>query len=156
MAPMIILQVGPDLVLPLLAVVFTAMGTLFVVVGVRTIIQVRRRKRTWIRYPGEAFDYVWRSGGRNSTQYWMLRWIDSGGVQRIAQNPHGTSGGTFKSFPFPVTVLVDPQNPRRAQVADGLHSGGATGWIFSVVGGMFAVVGLVLGGVQLALLLGGG
>ena len=139
---MISWQIGPGGVATLLGAVFAVLGLVFVVLGIRTLGQVAARRRTWIRYPGEAFDYVWHGGGRNSQQYWMLRWIDRDGVQRTAENPYGSSGGTLRSFPFPVDVLVNPENPREATVAEGARSGILTGWLFSLVGGLFAVIGL--------------
>jgi hypothetical protein len=116
---------------------FTILGPLMVVLGIRMVVRNRHRQRAWIRYPGEAFDYVWHRGN----QYWMLRWIDRDGVQRTAQNPYGNSGGTVRSFPFPVEVLVDPQDPRSAQVATGANSGSLFNVLIIAIGLIFGLVG---------------
>jgi hypothetical protein len=135
----------------LLPVAFLVGGVLILILGIRTAVNVRRRRQSWIRYPGEAYDYVWDSSGDSSVQYWMLRWIDHQGVQRTTRNPYGVSGGTLKTFPFPVEVLVNPDNPREGQVARGARSGLTTaiafigvGLIFAVVGGVWSTASLIM------------
>ena len=135
----------------LLPAAFLIGGVLMMIFGIRAIMKIRARRRTWLRYPGEAFDYVWESNGNsNSIQFWMLRWIDNQGVQRTARNPYGSSGGTFKSFPFPVEVLVNPDDPKDGRVARGGNSGVAgtlaaigVGLLFSFVGALWLYVELI-------------
>ncbi|HEY9292027.1 MAG TPA: DUF3592 domain-containing protein [Microlunatus sp.] len=136
----------------LVPLVFLVVGVLLMIFGIRSIVKVRRRRQHWLRYPGEAFDYVWESGNDSSIQFWMLRWIDNHGVQRTARNPYGVSGGTLKSFPFPVEVLVNPADPRDGQVSRGAHSGLtgavvaiAAGLLFGLVGGLWLFVGVIAG-----------
>lgn len=129
----------------LLPVVFLVLGILFVILGIRGLQSVRYRRRHWLRYPGEAVDSVWETDDGKSYQYWILQWVGADGVRRTARNPHSSSGGTLRSFPFPVEVLVNPDNPRQAQVAEGGNSGLLGYALFAVVGGIFALVGIILG-----------
>ncbi|QDP94785.1 DUF3592 domain-containing protein [Microlunatus elymi] len=132
-----------DLVFRLLPLAFLVGGILMLIFGVRTAVGVRHRRLTWLRYQGEAFDYVWDNSGDSSTQHWMIRWIDNQGVQRTARNPYGVSGGTLKSFPFPVEILVNPDDPRQGQVAGGAQSGLTVAIAFIAAGVVFALVGAV-------------
>lgn len=126
---------------------FTALGIFLLGNGILQLWQVRDRRRHWKRYQGEVVDYAWKLGSSSSSvQYWILRWVDEHGVARTAENPTGGSGGTLRSFPFPVEILVDPRIPGRAQIAKGRHSGVAAGVAALVVGvvflGLAALVGL--------------
>jgi len=129
-------------VLPIVLVLF---GVLFVVLGIRGLQAVRYRRRHWLRYPGEAVDYVWETDEGKSYQYWILRWVGADGVRRTARNPHGSSGGTLRSFPFPVEVMVNPDDPKQGQVAEGGNSGLGAYALFTVVGGVIALVGVIVG-----------
>ncbi|WP_328394326.1 DUF3592 domain-containing protein [Nocardia sp. NBC_00416] len=129
-----------------MAIGFTVLGAVLCATGIEQLWQVRDRRRHWKRYQGEVFDYVWESGSTNSSiQHWILRWVDEQGVPRTAKNPTGSSGGTLRSFPFPVEILVDPEDPQRAQVARGGNSGVAAGIAALAVGPVFIGVGVLLG-----------
>lgn len=136
------LSLSVDTLLPIALVV---LGILFVIVGIRGLRTVRFWRRHWLRYPGEAVDSVWETDDGKSYQYWILQWIGADGVRRTARNPSGSSGGTLRSFPFPVEVMVNPDNPREGQVAQGGNSG-LTGYaLFTAVGGLFTIVGIIVG-----------
>ncbi|SDS70543.1 DUF3592 domain-containing protein [Microlunatus soli] len=128
----------------LLPIVFIVLGSVTTVLGIRGSRQLSERRRRWISYPGEVYDYVWDTGSDTSVQYWMLRWIGADGVSRTAKNPHGVSGGTLREFPFPIRVLVDPDDPTNAQVADGAHSGRIGLLIMIPVGVIFVGLGVLI------------
>lgn len=137
------LQTGPLSVAALLALGAICLGLIFLVLGIVLSRQQSSRRRSWLRVPGEAYDYVWR-GGETSTQHWMLRWTGPDGVERRCRNPFGVSGGTTRSFPFPVELMVDPNDPGRAQVASGPQSGSPAGIVFTGFGAVALVVGIVI------------
>lgn len=124
--------------------VFILLGAVISVLGIRGSRQLVVQRRSWVSYPGEACDYVWDTSGDTSVQYWVLRWTGADGVSRTARNPHGVSGGTLREFPFPVRVLVDPDDPTNAQVADGAHSGRIGLLIMIPVGLIFVVLGVLI------------
>lgn len=129
----------------ILPYLFMLLGVTMAVLGIRGWRQVADRRRRWRRFPGEVFDYTWdRTGGNESVQYWMLRWVGADGVQRTAKNPHGVSGGTLREFPFPMEVLVDPDDPRQAQVAKGSHSGLMGVVLMIPVGLIFLALGILI------------
>lgn len=129
----------------LLPIIFVLLGAAFIVFGIRGRRQLAERRRHWISYPGEAYDYEWdTSGADSSVQHWLIRWTGSDGVGRTAKNPHGVSGGTLREFPFPIRVLVDPEDPANAQVADGAHSGRIGVLIMIPVGAIFLVIGVLI------------
>lgn len=127
-----------------MAVWFLILGIVFVLIGFRSLWLVVSRRRRWKRYQGEVVDYVWERTAGSDLQFWMLRWVDEHGVARTAKNPTGSSGGTLRSFPFPVEVLVDPDNPEKAQVAKGGNSGVAAGIATLFVGLVFTGVGTLI------------
>ncbi|MEV4127989.1 DUF3592 domain-containing protein [Nocardia sp. NPDC049707] len=132
-----------------MAIGFTVLGIFLFVNGIWQLRQVRDRRRHWKRHRSEVIDYVWESSSSSSSiQYWILRWVDEHGVPRTAKNPTGSSGGTLRSFPFPVEILVDPADPERAQIAGGRHSGVAAGIAALVVGLLFIGLGTLLGVVE--------
>ncbi|MBO0810945.1 MAG: hypothetical protein J2P23_02745 [Microlunatus sp.] len=140
---MVSLQVGPFSIPALLALAAILFGLIFMITGIALLRQQSVRRRTWTRMRGEAYDFRW-SGGDNSSQYWLLRWTGPDGVQHQCQNPFGMSGGTARTFPFPVDLLVDPANPDRAQVAGGTRSGSAVAVIFTAFGAVVLVVGIAI------------
>lgn len=123
---------------------FLVLGVGLIVFGVRGLRQQVVRRRQWREFPGQAVDYVWDTRNNTSVQYWVLEWIGDDGVQRTARNPYGVSGGTLREFPFPVRVLVDPDDPTRAQVARGAHSGLLGTMIMIPVGALFTIVGVLV------------
>lgn len=141
------LRIGPSSLPTLLALGAVVLGLLFLGIGVTLLRQQGLRRRTWVRLRGEAYDYVW-SGGDNSLQTWKLRWSGPDGAEHRCQNPYGVSGGTLRTFPFPVDLLVDPADPDKAQVASGVQNGLLIAVIFTVLGAGLLIVGA---GVALAL-----
>lgn len=128
--------------MPGLPVGLTVIGLLFAIGGLVFVIRDRRRKREWLRVPGEVYDVVSGSGSStNPTYHWMFRCTGPDGVQREHRNPYGTTGGRLRSFPFPIEVLVDPNNPERAQVASG-HTGTRVGVMFMVFGVIAVLAGV--------------
>lgn len=135
-----------DIVGVLLPVLFVVIGAVVAVMGFGIHRRVRYRQRHWVPVPGEAYDYVWESSGNDgSVQYWMIRWVGADGRQHTARNPYGVSGGTLRTFPFPVRLVVNPDDPTEAQVAEGWHSGRLGSVLMIVVGLLFVIVGGLIG-----------
>jgi hypothetical protein len=129
---------------------FAALGSGFFAVGVRTRRSARRFKERAVRVPGLVVDLEFHRGHRTagdvSSGYWVPRLrfttVDGRPVEMLAM---------YGSVPAParpgeqVMVLYDPEQPTKAQVADRvLASGGCLSVAMLVVGGSFAVLGLLL------------
>ncbi|AHH15585.1 putative membrane protein [Nocardia nova SH22a] len=121
---------------------FVVLGMILSVLGTVQLVAIFRRRRTWWRCRGEVVDYTWDA--HTDIRHWILRWTDADGEIRTARNPTGSSGGTLRQFPFPVDILVDPENPGNAQVAKGSNSGVTACVLMSAVGLLFAGLGVLL------------
>jgi hypothetical protein len=133
-------EIGPSSVPILLALGMIVFGLMSLVLGIFLLGQHSGRRRSWTRMPGVAYGYV-RRGSANSTQQWLLRWTGPDGVERRCRNPFGVSSGTTRRFPFPVELLVDPNNPERAQVAAGPQGGTPVAMILTAFGAFVLIVG---------------
>lgn len=128
----------------LLAAGFVLVGGVLATIGVTTVRRHLVRVRTWRREQATVVDHQWRGAGGSSTQHWVIERVTAAhGVVR-ALSQMGTSHGTLRGFPFPVTVLVDPEDDTRFVLADGSRSG--WGGLFFVVGGLLLLaVGVGVG-----------
>lgn len=119
-------------VLPL---AFLGFGLLFVVIGVVTVVNDRRRRRDWQRYPGRV----------------VASRLDEGKFQsQVAYLHHGrevTFWNRFSSTTLTdpvgrtVEVLVNPDDPHDAVVSGVLPGGAVVGSLLVLVGAVAAVLG---------------
>ncbi|MFK5582960.1 DUF3592 domain-containing protein [Serinicoccus sp. LYQ131] len=128
----------------LLAAGFVLVGGVLAVIGLTTVRRHLVRVRTWRREQATVVDHQWRGAGDSSTQHWVVERVTPSGAVARTVSQMGTSHGTLRGFPFPVTVLVDPADETRFVLADGSRSG--WGGLFFVVGGLLLLaVGAAVG-----------
>lgn len=129
--------------LPLGAVLI---GVLFCVRGARTLAADRRRRESWLTFPGRVVGSRTVPSGfddltSDPTQC-QVAYVRDG--REIVFWNRFTSTTTFKSPDGrAVKVLVNPDDPADAVVSYGLVSGGTRGALLAGAGGFFVVMGLV-------------
>lgn len=123
---------------------FVLVGALFVVLGARTLAAVRRRRLTWLAYPGRVV--ATRPDGdqtRSQVAY------ERDGTKVLFWNRY-TSTVVRSPVGREVPVLVNPADPHDAVVAGGIVDGSTVGVVFVVAGSLAVTIGLVVGLVALA------
>lgn len=124
-----------------LGVMFTLVGGLVAASAVSSVRDQARRARSWRRGRATVVGYEWRGRHDRSVQHWVMERTDSLGRTHRTVSGLGASGGTLRSFPFDVDVLVDPADESRFVLAGGCRSGWG-GLVLAVGGGLFLLVGL--------------
>ncbi|MFB9835668.1 DUF3592 domain-containing protein [Actinoallomurus acaciae] len=130
--------------------IFTLVGSIFVVLGIRTVLEHRRFLHTAIRVPGTVTElrteYSSSSSSSSSTRSVVyrpvLRFTTMDGrivetTSPFAANPAPARVGA--SLP----VLYDPADPTKARQAGTGGSGTFHGLIFTAVGLLFAIIGVI-------------
>ncbi len=132
-------------ILPLVALGFLAFGVLFVVIGVRTLRSDGLRRRTWHATSGQVV--ASRLDGEQVRCQVAYRRPD--GTEVLFWNRY-TSTVMGDPVGRAVQVLVNPSDPHDAVVSSGLVGGSLLGAVLVSIGGVFAVVGAVVGAFALA------
>ena len=123
-------------------------GTLFVLRGVRTVTADRRRRESWLRYPGRVVGSRLVSSGfsddltADQTQCRIAYVRDGREIEfwnRFTSTMLSSPDGRV------VEVLVNPDDAGDAVVSDGLANGRVVGVVFALAGAFFVVVGLGIG-----------
>ncbi|SER30767.1 DUF3592 domain-containing protein [Microlunatus flavus] len=116
------------------------LGGYLLVSGIRTVRRAGLRRRTWRSYPGEVVgsrldgeQTRCQIGYRRSDGTKVVFWNSF--TSTVVRNPVGR----------PVLVLENPADPHEAVVGGGIVSGDLVGTIFAVIGGVLAVVGVLVG-----------
>lgn len=133
----------------LLFPIFTLVGAVFVVSGIRTVLEHRRFLHTAVRVPGtvtalrtEHSSSSSSSGTRSVVYRPVLRFTTVDG--RIVE-----TASPFASNPAParvgasLPVLYDPADPTKARQAGAGGSGTFHGLIFTAGGLLFAIIGVI-------------
>ena len=106
--------------------------------GARTLAGVRRQRRTWHAYPGQVVatqpdgDQVRCQVAYSRDGTTVLFWNRY--TSTVLRNPVGR----------PVTVLVDPADPRHAVVSGGIVDGSTFGVVVVLAGSLAFLIGAVV------------
>ncbi|MQA80905.1 MAG: DUF3592 domain-containing protein [Streptosporangiales bacterium] len=137
---------GPALFAPLM---FAVVGTLFVLHGIRALVEFLSFRRRAVRCEGLVADMrkVWHSGrGSNNSGHYIhypvlaFRATDGREVQTVAKNG---SNPPMHRVGDNVGVLYDPRDPARAYAGRAV-SARVLPVLFVVAGGAFAVGGVTM------------
>lgn len=128
------------------ALLFAALGTFFVVLGIRTL----RQRRQFVERGSATFGVVVdlavrrtrrhsKRGGSRSLYHPVVEFTARGDDVMQFTSEFGTMPAWYK-VGQQVQVLYDPENPQKAEIQSGcaLWSGGI---VFMVLGGVFACLG---------------
>lgn len=138
------------LVIVVVPVMFAVVGSIFVVLGLRSAAGLRRFRRTAVRASGVVLDLVldWAGsrGNRSRLYFPVVRyWLPDGRLVDF-RSPQGSSPPAVRRGQQ-VVVLYDPADPTNARL-EGILSGGCLNSFFVVFGAVFvllaAAIALVL------------
>jgi hypothetical protein len=141
----------PSMMFWFLPVLFSGIGILFLVVGVRGAASNRAFMRRAQRVQGQVVElrHRWSSssdGGSSSSWHPVLAFTTADGRRVQAESPIGSSPAPTGQGDW-VPVLYDPANPGDVRVDTGMGRGSFVWGLFSVIGAVFALIGLAwLGG----------
>lgn len=123
------------------ASLFALVGLVFAAVGIGILRGGRRRARSWTVVPGTVVGARWDRN--NDSRYLEVSYTGPDGLPRTFVNRYGS---TMLRVPTgqQVRVLVNPAKPDDAVLTGARHGGGCLGLGFFVLGGIFAVVGVVV------------
>jgi hypothetical protein len=128
----------------LLPVGFVVIGGFFVLRGLGGLRADRRRRASWLTFPGRVVGSRTVSGGDSTDQtQCQVAYLRDGHevvfwnrfTSTMVRSPHGRV----------VEVLVNPHDAGDAVVSRGLAGGGTMGVALTLVGALAVVVGLVVG-----------
>lgn len=127
-------------------VLFAAVGSIFVVVGLRSAAGLRRFRRTAARASGVVLDLVLDLAGPRGRGGWLYfpvvrYWLPDGRVVDV-RSPQGSSPPAVRRGQQ-VTVLYDPADPTNARL-EGILSGGCLNSFLVVFGAAFVVLAVAI------------
>ncbi|PZR52119.1 hypothetical protein DNL40_12930 [Xylanimonas oleitrophica] len=129
-----------------LGVGFTVVGGLLAVTGARMAARRRRhaemRAARGVQVTGSVVDVSWRRGGENRIGFPVVEFTDSRGRARRFRSDVGTSVPPLEGKE--VTVWYDPFDDDAAPVVTGDWREGLQHWVLTVVGAVFALVGVAV------------
>ena len=144
-------SVNPLILVPVL---FTVGGLAFVVMGIRSLRSARSFQAVALRAPGIVTDLRYRTtrttgteNGPSGSWFPVLRFATADGRHVDTEAMYGQSPRPARVGDT-VAVLYDPEDPTRAAL-EGKLGGGFLGVMFVVMGSMFALLGLGIGGAAL-------
>lgn len=126
-------------------------GGVFFATGVGGIVTGRKRKRTWYRdramVVGEATSERDNSHSAISKTYYhwvMERRGRDGRVHRAISSIGVTRLGPGPTFPFPVDVIVSPNDESKFDTLDDLRGGGVLNVVFALLGAIILAATVTL------------
>lgn len=128
-------------------VIFGLVGSVFVVIGLRSGAALRRFRRTAERAPGVVLDLVLQLSGGRQDPSWLyfpiVRYSLADGRVVDFKSPQGSAPAAVRKGQQ-VTVLYDPANPINARL-EGILSGGCLYGFFVVFGAVFVLLAMAIG-----------
>lgn len=126
--------------------IFGLVGSLFVVIGLRSRAALRRFRRTAARAPGVVLDLVLELGGGRQNGSWLyfpiVRYSLPDGRAVDFKSPQGSAPAAVRKGQQ-VTVLYDPANPANARL-EGILSGGCLYGFLAVFGVAFVLLAIAI------------
>lgn len=127
-------------------VVFGLVGSLFVVIGLRSGAALRRFRRTARHAPGVVLDLVLELSGGRQNPSWLyfpiVRYSLPDGRVVDFKSPQGSAPAAVRKGQQ-VTVLYDPMEPTNARL-EGILSGGCLYGFFVVFGAVFVLLAIAI------------
>jgi len=127
-------------------VIFAVVGSMFVILGLRSAASLRRFRRTAARASGVVLDLVLDvAGPRRSTNlvyFPVVRFSTPDGRVVDFRSPQGSSPAAVRRGQQ-VDVLYDPADPTNARL-EGILSGGCLNTFLVVFGGVFVLLAVVI------------
>lgn len=127
-------------------VIFALVGSVFVVLGLRSASALRRFRRTARSAPGVVLDLVLgligTSGDPSYVYFPIVRYSLPDGRVVDFRSPQGSAPAAVRKGQQ-VTVLYDPADPSNARL-EGILAGGCLSSLFVVLGGAFILLGVAI------------